>query len=217
MDRPAVRGDRRRACRPGPAVAFLVPCDSVSMPPTSSLPTALTPDSVRLLAERSVARDSASAFQALLAASAHAVRTARATVLEAEGAALSLRQRETVAAVAADLEAAADALCAGISDQARCLERRRPADRVRALRPSPGWLPRLRERAAERAQGAPAPTWLAAAAAAVEALGQSAEHVAVLADGQPPRSSSAALGRLVAERLRAGRDRVLADVARLVD
>ncbi|MGB3542405.1 hypothetical protein, partial [Rubrivirga sp.] len=65
--------------------------------------------------------------------------------------------------------------------------------------------------------GAPTPTWLAAAAAAVEALGQSAEHVTMLADGQPPRSSASALARLVAERLRSGRDLLLADVARLVD
>ncbi len=185
---------------------------------TASIPSVLTADSVRALAERSVARDSSSAFQALLAASAQAVRTARQTVLEAEGAALSLRQRETVTAVAADLEVVAEALCAGISAEARCLDRRRPADRVRALRPSPGWLPRLRERAAERAQGgAPTPTWLAAAAAAVEALGQSAEHITMLAAGQPSKSSARALGGLVAERLREGRDLLLADVARLVD
>ncbi|MGB3543716.1 hypothetical protein, partial [Rubrivirga sp.] len=102
------------------------------MTPTAPLPTALTSESVRSLAERSVARESASAFQAIVAASAHAVRTARRTVLEAEGAALSLRQRETATGVASDLEAATEALCAGISEEARCLDRRRPADRVRA-------------------------------------------------------------------------------------
>lgn len=185
---------------------------------TATLSTSLTPDAVCSLAEQSVERGSASAFQAILAASSTAVRAARAAVVAAQDAALSLRQRETAESVASDLEAAVVALNVGVSDQARCLERRRPADRVRALRPSPGWLPRLRERAADLAQsGAPSVTWLAAAASAVEALGQSAEHIETLAIAQPERSSAYALGGLVAARLRAGRDLLLADVARLVD
>ena len=58
---------------------------------------------------------------------------------------------------------------------------------------------------------------LSAAAAAVESLGQTAEHVATLAAAQPPDSSARALGDRVAARLRVHRDAVLADVARLVD
>ncbi len=180
----------------------------------------LTAASVEALAERSVRRDSAASFQALLAASVEAVRATLGPVGEAQAAALSLRQRETVEAVAADLGGVLEALAAGVSAEARCLDRRRPADRVRAvLRPAPGWLPRLRERAAELAHtsAAPCPTWLAAAAAAVEALGQTAEHLATLASAQRPDSSARVLGDRVADALRAGRDALLADVARLVD
>lgn len=188
------------------------------MIPTDTLPSTLTPDAVRALAARSEVRESAASFQAILAASVTVVRAVAEPVAAAEAAALSLRQRETVAAVAADLADVVQVLGVGISEDARCLNRRRPADLIRGLRPAPGWLPRLRERAAERAAGgAPTPTWLAAAAAAVEALGQSAAHVATLAAAQPAPSSARALGDLVAGRLLAGRDALLADVARLVD
>ena len=138
--------------------------------PSELLPPGLTGDAITALAERSVRRDSASSFQALLAAAADAVRATLGPVHDAEEAALSLRQRETVAAVGVDLQAMLGALASGVSAEARCLARRRTADRVRAvLRPSPGWLPRLRERAVELdgTSAAPGPTWLAAAAAAV--------------------------------------------------
>ncbi len=186
----------------------------------TDLAPGLSAETVAALALRSARRDSAASFQALLAAAADAVRATLDPVAEAQAAALSLRQRETVAAVAADLGAVLEALASGVSDEARCLGRVRPADRVRAvLRPAPGWLPRLRERAAELASttAAPCPTWLAAAAAAVEALGQTAEHVATLASAQRPDSSARLLGDRVADALRAGRDALLADVARLVD
>ena len=188
--------------------------------PLEGIAPGLTAESVAALAARSVCRDSASSFQALLAAAAAAVRATLAPVREAETAALSLRQRETVATVAADLEAVLEALASGVSAEARCLGRRRPADRVRAvLRPSPGWLPRLRERAAEMTAGstAPGPTWLAATGAAVEALGQTAEHITLLASAQRPDSSARLLGDRVTEALRVGRDALLADIARLVD
>ncbi|WP_420456418.1 hypothetical protein [Rubrivirga sp.] len=191
-----------------------IPSDVLDLAP------GLTAETVQALALRSVRRDSASSFQALLAAAAAAVRATLGPVGDAEAAALSLRQRETVAAVAADLGAVLDALASGVSDEARCLGRVRPADRVRAVsRPSPGWLPRLRERAAElaHASATPCPTWLAAAAAAVEALGQTAEHVATLASAQRPDSSARILGDRVADALRSGRDALLEDVARLVD
>ncbi len=187
---------------------------------TEDLAPGLTGASVEALAARSVRRDSVASFQALLAAAAAAVKASLVPVREAEASALSLRQRETVAGVAADRDAVLGALAAGVSDEARCLARRTPADRVRAvLRPAPGWLPRLRERAAEQLAGHPAPcrTWVAAAGAAVEALGQSAEHVATLAAAQKPQSSARILGDRVAGALRDGRDALLADVAKLVD
>ncbi|WP_412069024.1 hypothetical protein [Rubrivirga sp. IMCC43871] len=180
---------------------------------------ALSPEAVAALAERSVVRESAAAFQSLLAAAACAVRETRVPVVQARDAALSAGQRDRLAAVATDLDGVVVALDAGVSAQARCLDRRRPADLARAvLRPAPGWLPRLRERAAEAAgRPGPSPTWLAAASAAVEALGQSADHLATLAAAQPAPSSARALGDRVAAHLRDARDAVLADVARLVD
>lgn len=186
-------------------------------PPVCTEP--LSPEAVAALAERSVVRESAAAFQSLLAASACAVRATRGAVAEARDAALSAGQRDRLAAVATGLDDVVAALAAGVSDQARCLDRRRPADLARAvLRPAPGWLPRLRERAAEVAgRPGPSPTWLAAAGTAVEALGQSADHLATLAAGQPAPSSARALGERVAAHLRAAHDAVLADVARLVD
>jgi hypothetical protein len=186
---------------------------------TEDLAPGLTAGAVETLAARSVRRDSAASFQALLAAAAASVKASLVPVREAETAALNLRQRETVAGVAADLGAVLEALAAGVSDEARCLARRTPADRVRAvLRPAPGWLPRLRERAAELASpSVPCRTWVAAAGGAVEALGQSAEHVAMLAAAQKPQSSARILGDRVAGALRDGRDALLADVAKLVD
>ena len=174
--------------------------------PASVLPRpALTPDAVRALADRSVRRESAASFQALLAAAADGVGALSVSLSAAEGAALSLRQRETVAAVRADLLELCQALAAGVSVQGRCLvPRRRPADLIRAM----FW---------PRAASCPRPTWLGAVGVAVESLGQTAAHVATLASAQPAPSSARALGDAVAERLRAGRDTLLADVARLVD
>ena len=197
----------------------------MSLPPDLiGLAPGLTAETVEALAVRSVRRDSVASFQALLAAVREAVGATLGPVRDAEAAALSLRQRETVRAVAADLGALVAALDVGVSAEARCLSRRRPSDRaagaLRAvLRPSPGWLPRLRERAAELAGSASAtcPTWVAGAGAAVEALGQTASHVATLGAAQPAASSARVLADRAAAALRAGRDALLADVAKLVD
>lgn len=182
----------------------------------------LSPSAVQALADRSVRRDSAPAFQSMLAAVIASVKPVAGPLREAEAAALNLAQQQHVAAVAADLDAVVGALGAGVAEEARCLApgRRNAADLVRAvLRPAPGWLPRLRERAAEVAAATPPPMrpWLSAASAAVEALGQTAEYVATLGRNQPPASSARRLGDAVAARLRAHRDTLLADVARLVD
>ena len=194
---------------------------SPSVSPTPALPADLSAEAVCALAARSVRRDSAASFQALLAAASAAVGRTAGPVAEAEAAALNLAQRSHLAAVAADLDAVVAGLGAGVSAEGRCLapRRRRPGDAVRAvLRPAPGWLPRLRDRAAGlTAEAPPARTWVSAAAAAVEALGRSAEHVATLAAAQPGPSSARDLGERVAARLRAHRDTLLADVARVVD
>ena len=178
-----------------------------------SLPTGLGPEVVSALAERSVRRDSVPSFQALLAALIHAVEVTSEPVARAEAAALSLRQRETVGAVSARLEGARRALVTGVSAEAECLKRGRTAgEMVRAvLRPTPGWLSRWRA-----APDAP-PTWVAAAAAAVEALSETAEHARTLASNQPPASSARVLGERLADALATDRDTLLAAVARVVD
>ncbi len=190
-------------------MSLSLPSDLVDLSP------GIGTETVEVLAARSVRRDSVASFQALLAAVIEAVEATQVPVHEAEAAALSLRQRETVTAVEAGLRAVVEALQTGVSTGAHCLHR---SPRWNGLRPPPGWLPRLRERAAELAAPAtPGPTWLAAAAAAVEALGQTAEHIATLGAVQPDLSSARVLADRVAEALRAGRDALLADVAKLVD
>lgn len=176
------------------------------------LPPGLTTDVVETLAARSVRRDSVASFQALVAALAEAVDATRGPVAQAEEAALCLGQRETVAGVRSHLADLLAALAAGVSAEGRCLKRsRRPSDVVRAvLRPTPVW----RRRPAE---AAPAPTWIGAAGAAVEAIGQTAAHVQTLADAQPEQSSARVLGTRTADALLADRDVLLADLARFLD
>ena len=196
----------------------MTPLPPTPLPPDlQGLPAGLSPDVVEALAARSVRRDSVPSFQALLAAVLEAVRSTEGAAEQAEGAALSLRQRETVAGVRADLVEIAKALEAGVSAEGRFLTpSRSPADVVRAaLHVGPGWFPRLRDRAATETP--PAPTWLAAAGAAAQAIGQTADHVATLAAAQPHASSARVLGGRVSDALRADRDVILADIARLVD
>lgn len=183
-----------------------------STPPVC-LEAGLSADAVGALAVQSARRESAASFQALLAAASDAVRATLAPVAAAEAAALTLHQRDALAAVAADLRELLAALAAGVSEEARCLARRRPADLVRAVL-RPDWRSRLRP---ATTPPAPGPTWVTAAGAAVEALGQTAEHVATLAAAQREASSARVLGDAVADRLRGHRDAVLADVAKLVD
>ena len=199
----------------GPAPAFR-DCMILSTPTDlHDLPAGLSTDVVEALAARSVRRDSVASFQALLAALAEAVAATQEPAVQAEAGALSLRQRETVAGVRAHLEGILEALAAGVSAEGQCLKRtRRPADVVRAvLHPTPGWLPRRRT---AEASAAP-PTWVAAAGAAVEAIGQTAAHAQTLADAQPEMSSARVLGSRVAQALLADRDAMLADLARFLD
>ena len=61
------------------------------------------------------------------------------------------------------------------------------------------------------------PSWFAATADAVEALGETAAHLAALADAQPPASAAHELGADIATFLRDHHDTLLADVARFLD
>ncbi len=174
-----------------------------------ALPDGLAREAVVALAERSVRQDSVPSFQALLAALSRAVDATREPVARARAAALSLRQQDTVDEVSAHLDGLLGALAAGVSTEGRCLTpRRTPGDLVRAvLRPTAGW----------RQRADAAPTWVSAVAAAVEALGETAEHARTLAHAQPASSSARCLGERVADTLRADSQALLADVARMVD
>lgn len=194
----------------------------MSEPTVVSDAPGLTAEDILALAARSRERDSAPSFQALLAASIAALQRTAGPLDVAGASALNLAQREHVDAVVGDLRAVVGALKAGVSAEARCLAPPpvTAVARVRSvLRPAPGWLPRLRERAGSLAVPAPPATrpWVSAAAAAVEALGQTAGHLECLGAAQPEASSARRLADRLAGRLRAHRDTLLADVARVVD
>ena len=187
-----------------------------------------TTEAIGALAARSLARESGAAFQSLLAASLDALGRLGDHVRAAERAALCLSQQEHAAAIAADLDAAQRALKSGLADEAHCLsaagpslpdalrgllrpDRQRLADAARAVRGA------LRRPAPEASsEDAPA-DWFAATAHAVEALGETAEHLDALATAQPDASASRELGAAVAAFLRRSRDTLLSDIARLVD
>lgn len=182
----------------------------------------LAPDAVGALVARSHRRGSSAAFQALLAAAEETVRGVLDALSDAAAASINLAQQQKVEAVAAHLAQGADTLHTGLSAEGLALMpgRRGAADALRSvLNPAPGWIPRLRARAAELATGerAPRPSWVAAVAAAVDALGSAADHLATLAAVQPADSSARALADGVADQLRHHRDSLLGDVVRLVE
>lgn len=200
------------------------PADSSLPAPSDDDPVpvfedALIPEAVAALVARSRRRGSSAAFQALLAAAEETVRGVLDPLRDASEAALNLAQQQTVDAAAAHLAAGADALHAGLSTEGLALVPG-PVGALRALlRPAPGWIPRLRARAVELTQAgaAPRPTWVAATASAVDALGSAADHLTNLALAQPPDSSARALGLGVAEQLRLHRNALLGEVVRLVE
>ncbi len=180
---------------------------------------ALAPEAVAALVARSQRRGSAAAFQALVAATEETVRNVLAPLREASASALNLAQQQSADAAVAHLRAGADTLHAGLSAGGLALMPDRGSALRAILRPAPGWIPRLRARAAELAHpdAAPRPTWVGAVAAAVDALGSAADHLATLAAAQPPDSSARALGAGVAAQLRVHRDALLHDMTRLVE
>ena len=189
--------------------ASILPDDPDEVPAFEDV---LSPEAVRFLAARGVRRGLTSAFQSLLAASIEAVASAASPVRDAAAAAINLAQQTHVAAVADDLDAVAEALRGGLSEQGQALidGPRRRGDALRALLAPPGgWRPRLRP-AAE-----PIPlSWGVAMTVATDALARAAEHAALLAAAQPDRSSARILGEGVAERLERDRDRLVEEAAR---
>ena len=183
-------------------------------PASRDLAPPITREAVQALALWSADRGSEASFQALLAASAEAVRSARDPVASVERASLSLAQAQAASAVAAELAEAADALEAGLNEHGACLIGTAPGV-VASLRSRLPALAAWRGRRA--AESAPRPTWLAATSRAIEALGETADHLDSLAEGQPDPSPSRQLGREVAARLRHHRDGLVDEVARLLD
>jgi hypothetical protein len=140
------------------------------------------------------------AVQATLAAAIQALGRAARRVRTAEDAALSLAQRERLAAVASDLEGAASELQPRLDPQGLCLMERRA-----------GWAARLRARF-QPAEEAPHAPWAEALADAVAALDEAAGRMA--ARGACASAEAAVLARAVGRRLRAHRDALLHEAGR---
>ncbi len=167
--------------------------------------TTLSAGTVQALATRGDA--SRTAFQSVLVAAVHAVQRATERVRAAEGAALSLAQREKVGEVVADLRQTEAALRTGLDDQGRCIlrEKRNLRTLVRDAR--------ARVQASLQPEG-PGLSWWFAFTEAVEALDEAASQVETLADAQPEGTPAGALGRRVADQFRAHHDALLDEADR---
>ena len=177
-----------------------------SFPDTDDVPDfpdALAPEAVQALAARGVRRGLTAAFQSLLAASVGAVAEAAEPVRVASAAAINLAQQQHVAAVADGLDALAEALRSGLSEQGLALM----TEPRRTLR---GFVvDRLRPR------HAPLPaSWGEAMVDAADAAAAAAEVVATLAAAQPEASSARILGLALAARLDRDRDALVDEAAR---
>ena len=175
----------------------------------------LTGEAIHALTSWSAERGSEAAFQALLAASASAVRSARAAVSDVQTASLSLAQARAAEAITEEMDTTVEALESGLSEQGACLLDAKPGP-VAALRAQLPALASWRGRKARLAVP-PRPTWLGATSHAIRTLGETAEHMDALADNQPESSPSRQLGQEIAARLRHHRNGLMAEVARLVD
>lgn len=197
--------------RPDPTLA---PPDADPVPQFDDV---LSRVAVQAFVARSQRRGSAAAFQALLAAAEAAVRGVLPPLREAAASALNLAQQQTLDAALAHLDTGATALHDGLSAEGLAAAADPPSGFRQRF--SEGWLDRLRARASELTHPASVarPTWVAATAAAVDALGGAADHLTTLAAAQPDDSSARALGLGVARQLQQHRDMLLAEVARLVE
>ena len=144
---------------------------------------------------------SATAFQATLATAVQVLDRALGCVRTAEGAALSLAQRERLAGVADDLEGAVADLRPCLDKQGQCL-----------MGGQDGWAARLRARLQPAAPAAPAAPWSDALADAVAALDEAAGRMATLAAGAT--ADAATLARAVGRRLHDHRDALLGEAER---
>ncbi|GAB5536057.1 MAG: hypothetical protein Rubg2KO_23060 [Rubricoccaceae bacterium] len=182
----------------------------------SFLAAPITGEAVQALTSWSADRGSEAAFQALLAASASAVRSARMAVADVQRASLSLAQARAAEAITDEMQTTAEALESGLSEQGACLldAKLGPIAALRAQLPA---LAPWRGRRARLAAPQTRPTWLGATSHAIRTLGETAEHMDALADNQPEPSPSRQLGQELAARLRHHRNGLMAEVARLVD
>ena len=176
----------------------------------------ITGETIQTLTAWSAQRGSEAAFQALLAASASAIRSARAAVSDVQVASLSLAQARAAEAITVEMESAAEALESSLSEQGACLLDAKPGP-VAAFRAQLPALADWRGRRARLSAPQAGPTWLGATSNAIRTLGDTADHMDALADGQPDPSPSRQLGHEVAARLRHYRNGLMAEVARLVD
>ena len=176
----------------------------------------LTGSTIQDLVAWSTERGSEAAFQALLAASASAVRSARAAVADVQTASLSLAQARAAEAITDEMDGTVAALESALSEQGACLLETRPGP-VATLRAQLPALASWRGRRARLEVPAKQPTWLATISTAIRTLSETAEHMDALADNQPEPSPSRQLGQEVAARLRDHRNGLMAEVARLVD
>jgi hypothetical protein len=184
--------------------------------PITDVAAPITGEAVQALTSWSADRGSEAAFQALLAASASAVRSARAAVSDVQRASLSLAQARAAEAITDELATTVSALESGLSQQGACLleAKRGPVAALRAQLPG---LASWRGRRAKLAEASARPTWLSATSNAIRTLGGVAEHMDALAGNQPNPSPSRQLGHEVAARMRHHRNGLMAEVARLVD
>lgn len=176
----------------------------------------ITEDAIQGLTSWSADRGSEAAFQALLAASASAVRSARVAVADVQRASLSLAQARAAEAISDEMETTVEALESGLSEQGACLLEAKPGP-VAALRAQLPALASWRGRRARFAAPQARPTWLGATSHAIRTLGETAEHMDALAENQPEPSPSRQLGQEIAARMRHHRNGLMAEVARLVD
>lgn len=139
-------------------------------------------------------KGSAVSFQCTLTAASEAVRCALEREAVAEEAALSLAQRETLDGMRAELATAAEALSVALNTQGERFARSESTNKD-------GRGMRLRLRLAKPAHPEKAPSWWFALTEAIEALGEGAERLELLAAGQPDQAPARAVAEATARLL----------------
>jgi hypothetical protein len=166
-------------------------------------------DDLRASVHETARRGSSVAAQCTLAAAAEAVEQALTHEAQAGSAALSLAQRDTLAALGEELRAAG------------CLLRS-ALDAHHRERPSPAVLPRSMEerfaslrRILDRSPSRPAPpSWWSALSQAIDGIGACAGRLDRLAGGQPEEAPSRAVAEATARLLRSHHQLLLGSAER---